>query len=198
MIYKSKYNPLIHNRQSIRLKCYDYAKQGLYFITICCQNRMHLFGQITDGVMFLNDAGRMIETEWLALPNYFNNIRVHEFIIMPNHFHSILEITGATLVVAPNNDLNIDGVIGQPQGIAPNDSTDQNHHDDRKPKTIGNIIGAFKSKTTVEYIKGIKNLNWEPFEDKIWQRNYHEIIIRDERALHNISNYIIKNPQNFK
>ena len=167
MFNKSLYNPLIHNRQSIRLKGYDYTKKGLYFITICCQNRAHLFGEILNNQMILNDAGKMIKYEWLSLENHFENIKLHEFIVMPNHFHSILEITGATLVVAQNEG-EIKPDIGQPRGIAPT------------PKTIGSIIGAFKSKTTVEYINGVKNLNWEEFDRKVWQRNFHENIIRSE------------------
>lgn len=185
MIYKSKYNPLTHNRHSLRLKGYDYTKSGLYFITICCQNRAHLFGEILNQQMILNDAGEMIKKEWLSLAAYFENIKLHEFVIMPNHFHSILEITGATLVVA-QNDIKITEEIGQPQGIAPT------------TKTLGNIIGAFKSKTTVEYIKGVKNLNWEEFEGKVWQRNFYENIIRNEKSYHRIANYIINNPENFK
>ena len=55
------YNPNIHNRRSIRLKGYDYSQAGLYFITICVQNRKCLFGDVIAGKMILNDAGRMVE-----------------------------------------------------------------------------------------------------------------------------------------
>ena len=106
----SKYNPKIHNRRSIRLKGYDYSKAGLYFITFCCQNRIHFYGEIINGEMILNDACNMIEDEWIKLPLRFKNIRLHEYIIMPNHFHSILEIV-------IHSDDNY--VVGQPQGIAP-------------------------------------------------------------------------------
>jgi REP element-mobilizing transposase RayT len=170
----NNYNPNIHHRKSIRLKGYDYTQAGLYFITICCQYREHLFGEITDGEMILNDAGKM------------------EYIVMPNHFHAILEIVGATLVVAQNdttvaqNDVinQNDDVInqkGQPQGIAPT-------------KTVGDMMDAFKSITTVEYIRGVKTLGWKPFDGKIWQRNYHEHIIRNEQSYQTISEYIINNP----
>ncbi len=100
--YKMKYNPNIHHRQSIRLKGYNYSQAGLYFITICTQNRECLFGEIINGKMLLNDAGMMIETEWLNIKNRFTNIELHEYVTMPNHFHAILEIVGATLVVAQN------------------------------------------------------------------------------------------------
>ena len=87
-----KFNPLIHHRQSIRLKGYDYSSAGSYFITICTQDRRHLFGHIEAGEMILNDMGQIIEEQWLALPSRFPNIGLGSFIIMPNHVHFIIEI----------------------------------------------------------------------------------------------------------
>ena len=206
----NKYNPNIHHRRSIRLKGYDYSQAGLYFITICCQDRACLFGKIIVGAslvdaqntvgqpqgigltIILNDAGKMIETEWLSLPNMFKNIQLHEYIVMPNHFHGILQIisnaVGATLVVAQNepvaqNDNEMDNDKGRPQWHAP--TTD---------KTIGDMMDAFKSITTVEYIRGVKNMVWQPFNGKLWQRNFHEHIIRNEKSYQTISEYIINNP----
>ena len=82
-----KYNPDIHHRRSFRLKGYDYSQAGLYFVTICCQNKECLFGEIDNGVMALNDAGRMIEKWYYELENKFPDKKCHEFIIMPNHIH---------------------------------------------------------------------------------------------------------------
>jgi len=178
--------------------------------------------------MQLNNAGRMVENQWLKLPVRFQNIVLHEYVVMPNHFHAILEIVGATLVVVRNNNdvvrnnndvvqnnndvvrndndvvrndndvvrndndvvRNDNDVVrndrnGQPQGIAPTG------------KTIGNIVGAFESITTVEYIRAVKNLGWNPFNGKLWQRNYYEHIIRDEQSYLKISDYIINNPSNW-
>lgn len=202
----SYYNPEIHHRRSIRLNGYDYSKKGLYFITCCCQNREHFFGEIVDGEMILNDAGKMIEREWLSLTDRFIHIYLHEFVIMPNHFHGIMEVVGATLVVAqdPQEIQTLDSLRiierGQPQGIAPTDtqtdtSTDTPTIDPTKAPTIGDIISAFKSITTVRYIEGVKTYNWQRFNKKLWQRNYYEHIIRDEIALNNIANYIIENPK---
>ena len=84
------YNPNIHHRKSIRLKGYDYTQAGLYFITICCQNRECLFGNIINGEMILNDAGNIANECWLAIPNHFPNVVLHEFVIMPNHIHGII------------------------------------------------------------------------------------------------------------
>ena len=86
-----KNNPHYHQRKSIRLKGYDYSKAGLYFITICVQNRMCLFGTVEKGNMFLNDAGQMVEKWYYELENKYPDKRCHEMVVMPNHFHCIIE-----------------------------------------------------------------------------------------------------------
>lgn len=221
-----KYNPAIHNRRSIRLKTYDYSKAGLYFITLCVQNRELLFGVIENDEMILNDAGGMIMHEWRKLPERFTNVQLHEFVVMPNHFHAILEIVGAplfgaqnahpeetkndeevpvgaTLVAARDTPNDNDGAIE-----SNNDPTDDHSQSPSEAtttvaptdmvipanNTLGEIIGAFKSITTVEYIKGVKNSGWQPFDGKLWQRNYFEHIIRNQEAYENIADYIINNP----
>ena len=86
------YNPKIHNRQSIRLKGYDYSKPGAYFLTICAQNHQHLFGEVVGNEMILNDAGKMIEKWYHELENKYPNSKSREYMVMPNHFHCIIEI----------------------------------------------------------------------------------------------------------
>ena len=188
-------NPNIHHRRSIRLKGYDYSQPGLYFITICIKNRKCYFGKIVvgaslvDAQMILNDPGKMVKNEWLKLPQRFTNIKLHEYVIMPNHFHAILEI-----VVDPCGRPKWHGQFEkkrQPQGIAPTGIATTN-------KTIGEMIGAFESITTVEYIRGVKNDNWQPFDGKLWQRNYWEHIIRNENEYNRIAQYIIDNPIKWK
>ena len=198
----------LHRRKSIRLKGYDYSQAGLYFVTICTQNRACLFGHIHKNEMTLNDAGKMIETEWINLKNRFPNIEYHEFVIMPNHIHGILEIAHATTVGSPlvgaQNKMTFSDEIGQPQGIAENGQP-QGIANIGQPqgiaptanKTVGDIMDAFKSITTVEYIRGVKNCGWNPFVGKLWQRNYWEHIIRNNDDYQRISNYIINNTQNW-
>lgn len=159
-----KYNSDIHNRKSIRLKGYDYSKEGLYFITICTQNRECLFGEIINGKMILNNAGKMVEEIYNELSDVYKNIKFLEFVIMPNHFHSIIEIL------------------------------DNNRATTRVAPTIGDIIGAFKSLTTNKYIKMVKIGLVPPFDKRIWQRNYFENIIRNEKAYLKILEYIKNNP----
>ncbi len=91
----SHYNPQKYHRRSIRLQGYDYSQEGLYFITICCQDRAHLFGEIVSECLKLNDAGIHAQQCWLDIPNHFPNVVLHEFVIMPNHIHGIIEFVGA-------------------------------------------------------------------------------------------------------
>lgn len=93
----NKYNPNIHQRKSIRLKGYDYTQAGLYFITICCQDRICRFGRVENGEMTLNDAGIMVEKWYDELENKFPDIRCHEMVVIPNHFHCIIENIGTAV-----------------------------------------------------------------------------------------------------
>ena len=91
-----KYNLQKHNRKAIRLKGYDYSRTGLYFITICCYEKTCLFGDVIDDEIRLNTAGIIARNCWLAIPKHFPNVQLHQFVIMPNHIHGIIEfIVGA-------------------------------------------------------------------------------------------------------
>ncbi|HAD04636.1 MAG TPA: hypothetical protein DCF93_08455 [Desulfuromonas sp.] len=91
----------IHHRQSIRLRDYDYAAVGAYFVTICTQGRECLFGDIAEGVMRPNMAGGMVAEVWQGLPTRFPQVARDEFVVMPNHFHGILILTDPPAVGAP-------------------------------------------------------------------------------------------------
>ncbi len=151
-----------------------------------------MFGEIVDGKMCLNDKGKMIKKEWNNLSQSFSNIEIDEYIVMPNHFHGILIINsnpvGARLRrVVAHNVITCD--ISKRAGTRPAPT---------EIKTIGNIIGAFKSITTHKYINGVKNHNWQPFNQKLWQRNFYEHIIRNEKDLNEICEYIQSNPMNWE
>jgi len=169
------YDPHKHRRRSIRLKGYDYSQDGLYFVTICVKKGLCLFGNIMDGEMILNSAGELIYQEWLALPERFPQIILDAFQVMPNHFYAILCVQNPD---PPDRER-------APTRVAPTVAT------------LGDMVGAFKSITTHEYIAGIKELRWEPFPGKLWQRNYYEHIIRNEQALNAIRQYIDNNPANW-
>ena len=186
-----QFDPQKHHRRSIRLKGYDYSKEGYYFITICCEDKAKIFGEIIDGQMILNDFGRIANEEWLNTAKIRQNCKLHAHIIMPDHIHGIIEILFSE---NPNNQIR---AFKSPS------------------HTIGAFIRGFKI-ATIKRIKDfillgsvtgelqfaptriaptgiIKKLNY-----KIWQRNYYEIIIRDELAYLNIARYIRNNPSNYK
>ena len=84
-----------HNRRSIRLQGFDYSQAGAYFVTICAQNRECLFGEIVDGEMWLNDAGRVVQKCWDDILVHFPYVEMDECVVMPNHVHGIIAIVGA-------------------------------------------------------------------------------------------------------
>ncbi len=195
-----KYNSDIHHRRSIRLKGHDYSREGLYFITICTQNQLCLFGEIEKGEMILNDAAIMIKTVWHEIPEYYDEFNVHECVVMPNHVHGIIQIISNPKPVGagpracpvccptrarPVNELqpqtNVQPTKGQPRGVAPTMS-------------LSDIVHRFKTLTTKRYTDGVNNNNWPRFNKKLWQRNYYEHIIRDEKSYYQISEYIQTNP----
>jgi len=87
------YNNAIHNRQSIRLNGFDYSQEGHYFITICTHDRQPLFGEIVKEEMVLNQAGNIVNQQWLKIPERFKGIQLDAFVIMPNHIHGIITFT---------------------------------------------------------------------------------------------------------
>jgi REP element-mobilizing transposase RayT len=170
------YNPDIHHRRSIRLKGYDYSQAGAYSVTICTKDRVCMFGDIADGQMWTNDAGNMIGKWWMELTNKFPDMGLDEYIVMPNHLHGIINIVGADLSVCPDKS---------------NGNTKKGAH---TGSPLHRIIQWFKTMTTNDYINGVKQSGWPPFNRKLWHRNYYEHIIRDERALNSIRRYIQANP----
>ena len=172
-----KYNPDNHHRRSIRLKGYDYSQAGLYFITICTQNSLHLFVKITNDEMILNDAGMMIEKWWYELKNRFPNIELDEFIVMPNHFHGIIQIINTNTAT-----------VGADTRVCPDNKGEHTG------SPLHKMIQWFKTMSTNEYIRNVKDHHWTPFNKKLWQRNYYEHIIRNEKSYLPISEYIRTNP----
>ena len=84
------HNQNIQNRKAMRLKNYDYNQSGAYFITICIQQRECLLGNITNGMIQLNEYGEIVNKIWSELPNHFQSIDIDAAVIMPNHFHGIV------------------------------------------------------------------------------------------------------------
>jgi len=191
-----KFNPAIHHRRSIRLKGYDYSQNGLYFITICCQNRICRFGHIENKEMILNEYGEIAYNEWGKLAERFANFELDVFQIMPNHMHGIIVLNNKNASVgsglAPDPTLRDKG-DGQPQGIAPtNDPTSDPTSDPTIAPTVSDIVGAYKSLVANGCLEIFKSKN--KTMGKLWQRDFYEHIIRNQQACIKISEYIINNP----
>ncbi len=215
-----KYDPQKHHRVSTRLKGYDYSQPGIYFVTVCTQLRLCLFGDVVNRKMILNDAGKMIRRIWNDLPNRFDFIRLDEYIVMPNHFHGIIEIRKGRGDPRDRPIVYHDRCTGDHKDrpfVDPDRCTGD--HKDRPfvdpdhctgdprdrpsprgtlPGTLGRIMQAFLSLTTCAYIDGVRHHGWRPFPIRLWQRNYHDYVARNEQDYHRIQVYIRANPARWK
>jgi REP element-mobilizing transposase RayT len=200
-----KYNPEIHHRRSIRLKGYDYTQPGAYFVTFCSYQRMHLFGEVMDGEMVLNDAGKIAREEWFKTAELRPYVKLYEdeFVIMPNHGHGIIWIEDEAVGTRRRRvqDWEEHGAQQRPiqgwdeerarQRRAPTEKTEGFG----KPVkgSIPTIIRAYKSAVTYG-VNAAENQRGAV----LWQRNYYEHVIRNHRELSNIRWYIRSNPHNWQ
>ena len=169
------YLPEIHHRRSTRLSDYDYAQPGAYFITICTQGRICLFGDVKDGEILLNPLGRIAKECWMSLPQHFNRVSLDLVVVMPNHVHGIVRIAE-------------DG-RSRSRGTACRAPTmERFSHPDRG--SLPTIIRSFKSSAT----KRINELR-STQGAQVWQRNYYDRVIRNERELDAIRQYLVDNPE---
>jgi putative transposase len=160
-----------------------------------------LFGKIVNDEMVLNDAGKIANEYWLDIPNHFPNAVLHEHVVMPNHVHGIVELIPV--------GVRVENFQPQPP--------QQNKFQKIIPRSIGSIIKGFKIGVTkwfrndlVVGVAGVGVENFQPLlrvenlqprrqrKPSIWQRNFHEHIIRDEKSYQRISAYILNNPRNWK
>lgn len=189
-------NQKFNKRSSLRLKGYDYSKAGLYFITICCQNRINRFGVVENGEMNLNEYGQIAHDEWLKLSQRFSNFELDAFQIMPNHMHAILAL----------NEHTVDAGFSPASKTNTNEMSQPNRPQPRRfaatsPQknavtTVSDIVGAYKSLVANACLKIFKTNN--KTMGKLWQRNYYEHIIRNDKSYKTISEYIINNPKNWE
>ncbi len=194
------YNPDIHHRRSIRLKGYDYTKAGAYFVTLCTQNKVCFFGEVFDGAITLNAAGQMIDAVWHEIPKFYPGIKIDVFQIMPNHIHGILVFVGAGPCACPDSEPG-SSVLKKGPKIAKKTEPGQEPGQAQGPAptlSVSDVVHRFKTMTTKKYIDGVKNDNWSSFDQKLWQRNYYEHIIRNEGEWHKVREYITSNPMKWE
>jgi putative transposase len=180
-VLKTTYDPNRHRRRSIRLKGWDYGSEGAYFITVCARNQLCVFGEVSQDRVRLNALDEVVRMTWMQTAVIHPDVVLDEFVVMPNHFHGIVflsrtacHVERATPWVAPTSGA-LRHSLTKPIGP--------------KGGSIGAIVGQFKSVVT----KG-----WSAqggfLQNPIWQRGYYDHIIRGERELDRVRQYIIDNP----
>lgn len=187
-----KYDPQKHHRRSIRLKGYDYTQVGAYFVTICTWQRECLFGDVVNNEMQLSRAGETVKFNWYYLPRRYPHVKLDTFVIMPNHVHGIIVLTdddattvcsvGAGLEKISTRETNIIAKPTPTESVTAKSTPAKRHG-------LPEIIRGFKT-FSARRINQIRCVSDVP----VWQRNYYEHIIRSEKSLQKIREYIINNP----
>jgi REP element-mobilizing transposase RayT len=161
------YDPRVHHRRSIRLSDHDYTAGGTYFITICTANRSCLLGEVTGPEMVLNTLGEAVQEEWLRSAEIRPGTDLHEYVVMPNHFHALVTIREPE-----------EGVYAPTEKRA-----------FASPKRgLSSLVRGFKGAST----RRAKSLM--PDIRELWQGDYFERVIRNEREFAVRQQYIIENP----
>jgi putative transposase len=210
--FKNKYRIKSHRRPN-----WNYSVDALYFLTICTQNRECNLGSIIDKEMHLSEFGKIVETEWHKSFEIRNELFLHEFILMPNHLHTIVEISS----VDPNGRLDLPNGHFRPSPNGNFDPLSNGHFDPtpngyvkikpniklkshqpiRLPKSISSFVAGFKSavNTKIDDYIDEYNLPIPKYNRKnhFFQPNYHDRIIRNIFEYHRIKKYIINNPANW-
>lgn len=187
------------HRKPNRLAGYNYSRDNLYFITSCVKDRVCCFGKIetvgkgrdlslqSESKMILNQYGRIANDQWYWLAQQYPYVVLHEFVVMPNHIHGIIEINREN-ILAPHGDTHIEGT-GRDVGTGRDLSLQRqpSSNPEIKIKSLSELMGAYKTTTS-------KQIHLAGFHEFEWQRSFHDRIIRDEESYRRISEYIINNP----
>lgn len=168
-------HPQERERRSIRLKGYDYSRAGIYFVTLCTEGRTQIFGNVSGGKIELSGFGHVVAEEWQRSQAIRKEIRLHEWIVMPNHFHGLLQIVGAH--------------GGASDGSQAASERAHSRAPLRRPRSLASMVAGFKAAST-KRINELRNAQGSP----VWQRNYYEHVVRSEEDFHRIRRYILTNP----
>lgn len=175
------HNPIVlPQRKHLRLRGYDYAFPGVYFVTICSAGKRLIFGSVSEKSVVLSPAGAIVRAEWIALPERFSRLVLDEFVIMPNHLHGVLAFVGNAGGASPS--FTTGSTTEKPEGTSPTKGV-------RPSPTLSEVIGAFKSISTIK-VNRLLGRRGVP----LWQRSYYEHIVRPGAYLGKIQRYIWENP----
>jgi putative transposase len=173
----------LRQRHSIRLKGYDYTQAGAYFITIVTDQRVCLFGDISNDQINLTPFGIVAQREWMHLPGRFQNLQFDAFVIMPNHLHGIM------LLAEPGTVGDSIPEIASIHHRAPTQTGPSEAFGRPVPSSIPTMVRSYKAAVTVR-INHLQNTT----QKSVWQRNYYEHVIRNEDELNRAREYILQNP----
>ena len=213
-LFKGKYKS-----SSNRLKDWDYSSEAIYFITIVCENRECIFGTVENNQMILNASGQIIKNELFKSVEIRNNWIFHNWIIMPNHIHLLVEIIESHDV--ETHDVETHHAETHRSASHESNENDINPHnvethcgaslrDDfpkrltRKPNSISSFVAIFKSVTTKQIVDlrsrdALQCVSTGCVStEKIWQSNYHDHIVRNYNSFEIIHQYISNNPGNWE
>jgi putative transposase len=195
-----KFDPEFHHRRSVRLKGYDYAAPGLYFITMCTQNRECLFGHVERGRMVSNPFGGMVRFEWRQTAAIRPEFRMEALVVMPNHLHGLIRIVESVKPAADAGAPRCNADPGHATGrtaVRPYGNEDVGFTPlpagetaiRRSPRSLASFVAGFKAITS-------KRINAQRATPgcPVWQRNYWEHIVRDDREEWACRRYIESNP----
>jgi putative transposase len=201
-----KFDPLKHNRRSIRVPSYDYQRAGAYFITVVAQDRQCLFAGIMENEAVLTKAGAMVLDVWQALPAYYAGVEVDAFVLMPNHVHGIVVLTEMENLLTKGGE----GAVGPGQAHSPLRYEDRSRSrlaptgesnaipGSRGRLSLPDVVHRFKTMTTTRYIASVHQDGWPSFRKRPWQRNYYEEVIRSEERWNEVRQYIADNPRRWE
>ena len=182
------FDPEKYHRRSVRLPGCDYSQEGAYFVTLCTHQRKCLLGEVVNNEMRLNAFGKAVQEEWRHSVEIRKEIQLDEFVVMPNHLHGIIVITGeegAHSVVSGRGARRC--ALVEAHGRVPLQARLF-----RPPRSLGSFVAGFKS-AAAKRINQIRRTPGAP----IWQRSFYEHVIRNLKSLYRIRQYIAENPQNW-
>ena len=182
-LFKNKYRI-----KSTRFPENDYTQPGYYFVTFCTRDREHFFGEIISGEMQLSPIGEIVTQEWVNTGIVRPNVRLDEWIIMPNHIHMIVVITDEIdSGEGPENRKETPHQAETPhRGVSTRAASRK-----WKANSLGSIIGQFKGMCT-------RRIRARGHTDFGWQSRFYDRIIRTEDELDNMRFYIRHNPANWE
>ncbi|MBT4511256.1 MAG: transposase [Chloroflexi bacterium] len=168
ILYKDKYHT-----ETTRLADWDYTGTGWYFVTVCTRNREESLGRIVDGELVLSRAGHIVGEEWAKTAELRLYVHMDQMIIMPNHVHGIV------VIIPKNTENTTQRPVETPRRVVSTMGL--------RPNSLGSIMGQIKSVCT-------KRIRSEGFADFAWQTRFYDHIIRDQKELQHIRQYILDNP----